>query len=154
MPFRHVAMFRWAEHVDPRHVRRVRDALDELGDAVPGLLHHAHGADVGVSEGTFDYLVVADFDSVADWRVYRDHPLHVLLVAELIAGHVVDRAAGQFQLPDERSAYDVSATRMRSLLTESDDMTEDESDDELLARARRAAMSEMQFLLAEPDDTA
>lgn len=154
MPFRHVAMFRWAEHVDRSHVQRVRDALDELGDAVPGLRHHAHGTDVGVSEGTFDYLVVADFDSVADWPAYRDHPIHVLLVEELVSGHVVDRAVGQFQLPDERSARDVSATAMQSLLAEPDETEDakDESDEELLARARRAAMADMQALLAEPDD--
>lgn len=154
MPFRHVAMFRWAEHVDTEHVQRVRAAFDELAELVPGLQHHTHGSDVGVSEGTFDYLVVADFDSVVDWRTYRDHPAHVLLVEELITGHVVDRAAGQYQAPDERHARDVSATRMQSLLAEPDDTAkpEHESDDEMLARARRAAMAEMQTLLAEPDD--
>ena len=156
MPFRHVAMFRWAEHVDADHVQRVREAYDELMSRTSGLRHHAHGADVGMSEGTFDYLVVADFDSVADWRAYRDHPSHVLLVEELISGHVVERAVGQLQLPEERSAHEVSAARMQSLLAEPDETTgpapEDESDEELLARARRAAMSEMESLLAEPDD--
>ena len=154
MPFRHVVMYRWAEHVDAEHVQRVREAFDELAEHVPGLRHHAHGNDVGVSEGTFDYLVVADFESVADWRVYRDHPTHVLLVEELIRDHLVDRAAGQYQTPDERNPRDVSATSIQSLLAEPDDAVESEpeSDDELLARARRAAMAEMQHLLAEPDD--
>jgi hypothetical protein len=156
VPFRHVAMFRWADHVDADHVQRVRETYDELGSVVPGLRHHAHGADVGVSEGTFDYLVVADFESVADWRVYRDHPIHVLLVEELVSGHVVEQVAGQFQVHDDRDAHDVSAARMQSLLAEPDETMEDrhadESDEELLARARRAAMADMQDLLAEPDD--
>lgn len=154
MPFRHVAMFRWAEHVGAEHVQRVREAFDELAELVPGLRHHTHGSDVGVSVGTFDYLVVADFDSVADWRTYRDHPAHVLLVEELITGHVVDRAGGQYQTPDARNPLDVSATGMQSFLAEPDvdAEPEPESDDELLARARRAAMAEMQTFLAEPDD--
>lgn len=156
MPFRHVTMFRWSDQVDDDHVRRVREAYDELASLAGGLRHHAHGSDVGVSEGTFDYHVVADFESVADWRAYRDHPAHVLLVEELISGHVIDRAAGQFQIPDERDAHAVSATRMQSFLAEPDDRphdrTDDESDDELLARARRAAMADMQALLAEPDE--
>jgi hypothetical protein len=157
VPFRHVAMFRWAEHVDTEHVQRVREAYDQLGGIVSGLRHHAHGSDVGVSEGTFDFHVVADFDSVADWRAYRDHPAHVLLVEELITGFVAEQATGQFQAPDDRDAHEVSAAMMRSLLAEPDDTTDgslpgDESDEELLARARRAAIAEMQALLAEPDD--
>ena len=80
--------------------------------------------------------------------------MHVLLVEELIRDHVVDRAAGQYQTPDERSARDVSATRMQTLLADPDDVAEleHESDEELLERARRAAMAEMQTFLAEPDD--
>lgn len=153
VPFRHVTMFRWADHVDADHVQRVRVAFDELATLVDGLRHHVHGSDVGVSEGTFDFHVVADFDSMADWRTYRDHPAHVLLVEELITGHVVDRATGQLQLPDERDAHDLSAARMQSLLAEPDAAAaEGESDEELLARARRAAMAEMQALLAEPDE--
>lgn len=154
MPFRHVAMYRWAAHVDGVHVDRVRAAFDELAAAVPGLHRHEHGHDVGVSEGTFDFLVVADFGSVADWHAYRDHPAHVLLVAELIDGHVVDQASGQYQAPDVRDAHEVSSARMQALLAEpdADDEHDDESDDELLARARRAAMAEMQALLAEPDE--
>lgn len=152
VPFRHVAMYRWAAHVGPDHVDRVRTAFDELATLVPGV--HVHGSDVGVAEGTFDYLVVADFESVVDWRTYRDHPAHVLLEAELLDEHVVERATGQYQVPDARSAHDVSATRMQAFLTQSEDVgaSSDESDDELLARARRAAQAEMQALLAEPDE--
>ena len=152
-------MFRWADHVDTEHVQRVHEAFDELADRTPGLRHHAHGSDVGVSEGTFDYLLVVDFESVADWRVYRDHPTHVLLVEELINGHVIEQVAGQFQVPDDRDAHDVSAARMQAILAEADMAApeadeSDESDDELLARARRAAMAEMQSLLAKQDDDA
>jgi len=156
VPFRHVAMFRWADHVDTEHVQRVHEAFDELADRTPGLRHHAHGSDVGVSEGTFDYLLVADFESVADWRVYRDHPTHVLLVEELISGHVIEQVAGQFQVSDDRDAHDVSAARMQAILAEADMAAPeaDESDDELLARARRAATAEMQSLLAEQDEDA
>lgn len=162
MPFRHITLFRWAEHVDAEHVQRVRDAYDELAELIVGLCHHAHGSDAGVSEGSFDFHVVADFETLADWRAYRDHPAHVLLFEELIRGNVIDRAAGQFQLPDHRSAHDVSATQMQSLLAGPDDRPDmaatdvtdatEETDDELLARARRAATAEMQTFLADPDD--
>ena len=154
MPLRHVAMYRWADHVDPEHVARVRAALDELAGLVK-VRCHDHGADVGVSAASYDYHIVADFDTIADWRAYRDHPVHVLLVAELIDGHVVDQATGQYRTSDD--AHAVSAARLDGLLAgPGDDPASveghQESDAELLARARRAAAAEMQALLAEPDD--
>ena len=149
-------MFRWADHVDGAHVDRVRDAFDALPDAVPEIRQYVHGSDVGVAEGNFDYVVVADFDEVAGWRSYRDHPMHIVLIEELIKGHVVERAAVQYQTPADRSAHDVSMAGVQALLAEPDEIdlsgADDESDDELMERARRAALANMQSLLAEPDD--
>lgn len=144
-----MAMFRWAEHVDGDHVQRVRDAFDALAAEVDGVRHHAHGSDVGVSEGAYDFHVVADFDDIAGWRAYRDHPAHVLLMEELINGHVSQQATGQFQAPGRGAA---PGTPRTSFVGGPDDPSSEESDDELLARARRAAMAEMEQLLAEPDD--
>lgn len=145
MPFRHVVMFRWADHVDPDHVERVRLAFDALPAQVAQIRQYVHGTDVGVAEGNFDYAVVADFDRVDDWRTYRDHPSHVLLVEELIKPHIVDRAAIQYQTGAERSTVSPPAAALAEHEADFDD-------DELMERARRAAMAEMQALLAEPDD--
>lgn len=139
MPFRHVVMFQWADHVDVDHIARVRDALDALPDQIPQIRTYHHGADVGVSEGNFDYAIVADFDRVDDWRTYRDHPAHVLFVEELVKGHVANRSAVQYQPQSRRAVHD-------------DVPTDQVDDDELMERARRAAMAEMARLLAEPDD--
>jgi Stress responsive A/B Barrel Domain len=131
-------MFRWADHVDVDHIARVRDALDALPDQITQIKGYVHGADVGVAEGNFDYVVVADFERVDDWRTYRDHPAHLLFVEELVKGHVANRAAVQYQTPAHRSAHDVP--------------TDDVGDEELMERARRAAIADMARLLAEPDD--
>lgn len=97
MPFRHVVMFKWADHVDAEHVEKVSSGLSALPAEIDVIRSYVHGSDVGVSEGTYDYAVVADFDNVGDFRTYRDHPQHVLLIAELIKDHVTDRAAIQYQ---------------------------------------------------------
>lgn len=97
MPFRHVVMFKWADHVTTEHIEKVSSGLSALPSDIDVIRSYVHGSDVGVSEGTYDYAVVADFDNVADFRTYRDHPQHVLLVAELIKDHVTDRAAIQYQ---------------------------------------------------------
>lgn len=161
MPFRHIAMFRWADHVDADHVEQVREALDQLAAQVK-VRHHAHGNDIGMSADAFDFHVVADFETLADWRTYRDHPLHVLLVAELIDGHVIEQATGQYRTPVASGGDEISAAGSGAFVdgvggTDGADQglaggPDAESDEALLERARRAAMAEMQALLAEPDE--
>lgn len=97
MPFRHVVMFKWEEHVDDDHVERARAGLSALPAEIDVIRSYVHGSDLGASEGTYDYVVVADFDNVADFQTYRDHPKHVQLIEQLIAGNVSDRAAIQYQ---------------------------------------------------------
>ena len=97
MPFRHVVMFEFAEHVDDEHVERLRDALSSLPHEIEEIRSYVHGRDVNISEGNFDYVVVADFDNVQGFVTYRDHPKHVLVIEELIKGHVANRAAVQYQ---------------------------------------------------------
>lgn len=97
MPFRHVVMFKWEDHVDEDHVEQVRAGLSALPAAIDEIRSYVHGTDLGVSDGNFDYVVVADFDDVDDFRTYRDHPQHVQLIEQLIAGNVADRAAVQYR---------------------------------------------------------
>ncbi|MEO6652501.1 MAG: Dabb family protein [Ilumatobacteraceae bacterium] len=139
MPYRHVELYRWADHVDDEHLNRVAEAFDGLGNRVPGVRSVTHGIDIGLSGGGYDYLVVIDVDSVLAWRALRDHPAYVLLVEELFTGHVVDRVDGQFRV--ERASSGLGEIDMDEL-----------SDDELMAQARRAAQASMDALMAEPDD--
>ncbi len=97
MPFRHVVMFQFADHVDDEHVEKVRAGLSALPSQIEQIRSYVHGRDVGISEGNFDYVVVADFDNVNDFIVYRDHPQHQLLIQELIKDHVANRSAVQYQ---------------------------------------------------------
>lgn len=137
MAYRSVALYRWADHVDDGHVARVADALDELAAHVPGVRALTHGRDVGTVGAVFDYVVVVDVDTLADWRAVRDHPSYILLVEELITGHVAEQSAGQFRVEGRVPA---TGGDVRDL-----------TDDELMDRARRAAQASMDALLAEPD---
>ena len=86
MPFRHVVLLRWADDVPEDHVEQVRSGLDALPPQIPQIRSFLHGSDVGVSEGNYDYVVVADFDNVGDWRLFREHPAHLLFMEEHITG--------------------------------------------------------------------
>lgn len=94
--FRHVAMFRWVDRVDDAHLAAVARRLDELPTAIGEIRSYRHGADAGVNDGNFDYVLVADFDSPDDYVTYRDHPAHTAFISEMIVGQVAERAAVQY----------------------------------------------------------
>jgi hypothetical protein len=96
MPFRHVVMFKWNDDVPADHVEQVRSGLDALPPVIEEIRSYVHGSDLGISEGNFDYVVVADFDDEADFRVYREHPDHQRLIEQHITGKVAERAAVQY----------------------------------------------------------
>jgi hypothetical protein len=100
MPFRHVVMFKFADHVTPEMIADTSAALTKLPTEIDAIRNYVHGADVGVSEGNFDYVVVADFDDVAGYLTYRDHPAHQAVVTEHIAPIVAERTAVQYRLED------------------------------------------------------
>ena len=122
MPFRHVVLLQWADDVPDDHVEQVRAALDEMRPQIPEIRSFVHGSDVGVSEGNYDYVVVADFDNVGDWRTFRQHPAHLLLMEEHIHGKIKGRAAIQYQTPADRDPFDYSHARMQELLAEMDEL--------------------------------
>ena len=52
-----------------RQLRTLPGAIGEIKD------YHV-GLDAGLNPGNYQFAVVADFDNVEDYLVYRDHPVH------------------------------------------------------------------------------
>lgn len=50
--------------------------LDRMRGNIPGMQSLTHGANIIGAERSFDYAIVADFDTVEDIAVYNTHPLH------------------------------------------------------------------------------
>jgi hypothetical protein len=94
---RHTVMFRWKPGTTTAAVAAVTEGLGGLPAAIPEIRDYRFGHDLGINDGNFDFVVVADFADADDYLVYRDHPLHRALVAERIAPHVAERAAVQFE---------------------------------------------------------
>ncbi len=94
--FRHVVMFKWNDDVDDVQVGEIGRALDALVATIPEVGEYRHGPDVGLADGNYDYVIVAEFASVDDFVVYRDHPDHRRLIADLIVDRVSARAAVQY----------------------------------------------------------
>jgi hypothetical protein len=93
---RHVVMFRWNEGTAPQQVDEVAAALRELPGLIPEIRSFRCGPDVGVNAGNWDFAVVAEFDNIDDQTVYRDHPEHQRVIADLITPIRAERAAVQF----------------------------------------------------------
>ena len=54
--------------------------------------------DAGMNPGNYQFAVVADFDNVEDYLVYRDHPVHRDIIGKYVTPIMADRAAVQYEL--------------------------------------------------------
>ena len=93
--FRHVVMMRWTPEATEAQKSAVRAGLEELPSRIPEIRSYSLGTDAQVNEGNFDFVVVADFDDVDGYLVYRDHPDHQAVIQELIRPILAARAAVQ-----------------------------------------------------------
>ncbi len=91
-------MFRWVEGTTADQVRAVADHLDTLPRAIAEIARYEHGPDAGINSGNFDYVVVGDFETEADYLVYRDHPVHQKVIVEVLAPLIATRSAVQIRL--------------------------------------------------------
>ena len=96
--FRHVVLLRWKPEATPDQRAAVKTGLETLPAAIPEIRGYTVGVDARVNEGNYDLVVVADFDTVDDYLVYRDDPDHQTVIRERIAPILAERAAIQHEL--------------------------------------------------------
>ncbi|MER6950628.1 Dabb family protein [Nonomuraea sp. NPDC000554] len=95
---RHVVLFTWTEAATEEQKATVAAELRKLPGVIPQLRAYTVGADAGINQGNYEFAVVADFDSVDDYLVYRDHPQHQAVIAEHIRPIMAGRAAVQLNV--------------------------------------------------------
>ena len=93
---RHCVMFRWKAGTPPATIDEVESALAKLPAAIPAIASYSFGRDVGVNAGNYEFVVVADFATLDDYLVYRDHPDHKQVIVDLIVPNISERSAVQF----------------------------------------------------------
>ena len=94
---RHVVMFTFQENASEEQINVLISALQALPGIVPEVKSYRIGRDIGVNAGNFQLAVTADFDDVAGYLVYRDHPEHQRVIREKGAPIVAQRCAVQFE---------------------------------------------------------
>ncbi len=96
--FRHVVMFQWKPETTEAQVEALVEGLAKLPGIIPQIRHYTFGRDAGINGGNYDFVIVAEFDNVDDYLVYRDDPDHNTLIAGLVKPIVASRAAVQYAL--------------------------------------------------------
>jgi hypothetical protein len=95
--FRHVVLLRWIPDATEEQRSHLEAGLAELPGLIPEIRDYKFGADAHVNEGNFDLAIVADFDDIDTYLVYRDHPAHVAVITERIRPILAERVAVQHE---------------------------------------------------------
>lgn len=98
MSLRHVVCFRFVSGTTAAQAADLKVALEALPGAVPEITTYRVGPDLGLNDDSWDFVVTADFAIEADYRTYRDHPVHLDLIATKVKPLLADRASAQFAL--------------------------------------------------------
>jgi hypothetical protein len=95
---RHVVTFTFRDDVTAEQIASMTDGLTGLPGQIPEIRDYRFGPDLAINEGNHQYAVVADFDSVEEYLVYRDHPAHMAVITERIRPIIASRVAVQLAL--------------------------------------------------------
>jgi len=99
MGVRHVVVFRFRQGTTADQSATIAAELRKLPAAIPEIASYTVGEDAGLVEGTWDFAVIADFASEADYFTYREHPDHQAVIARHIQPVVDERASAQIVVP-------------------------------------------------------
>jgi quinol monooxygenase YgiN len=94
---RHCVLFRWLPDTTDDQVDEIAKLLREYVATLDGVVSYRFGRDIGVTDGTYDFAVVGDFESRDAYLTYRDSPRHVEIVKGVVAQLLAERASVQFE---------------------------------------------------------
>lgn len=94
---RHVAMMRFTESTTTADIEALAAALRRLPNVIPEIVAYTCGADLGLTQGACDFVVVADFATQAGYRTYAEHPDHVTASATFVKPILEDLHRVQFE---------------------------------------------------------
>ncbi|MGB5169545.1 MAG: Dabb family protein [Acidimicrobiia bacterium] len=94
---RHVALFRFKPETTDERIEAAMAALSALPDQIDEIRKFRFGPDAGITEGAWDFAVVAVLDNADDYVEYRDHPAHVAVLQDYLAPLIAEAARVQFE---------------------------------------------------------
>ena len=95
---RHVAVFRFKDSATASVIDEIDATLATLPSIIPELVAFSSGRNAHVTQGAWDYAVVADFASPEDYLVYATNPQHMEMVKNVVGTHVVEASRTQYEV--------------------------------------------------------
>lgn len=95
MSLRHLVLIQFNETATDEKVAALASGLDSLPARIDQIRSYEHGPDAGVRAASWDYGLVAAFDSAEDFTTYLEHPDHQALVRDLLEPISATRASVQ-----------------------------------------------------------
>ena len=96
--FRHTVLFTFTPQTTDEQQQELARQLRTLPGAIEQIKAYHVGLDAGMNPGNYQFAVVADFDNVEDYLVYRDHPVHRDIIGKYVQPIVGQRAAVQYEI--------------------------------------------------------
>jgi hypothetical protein len=94
---RHVVLLRWKEGTTEAEITAVEEALQRMPTVMPFIRRYELGRDLGINS-SHDFALIADFDSVEDYRTYAGQGDHARVVSEVIAPILDSMSRVQYSL--------------------------------------------------------
>src|SRR4051794_16440784 len=93
---RHVVLSTWSDAADARQRKATVQALRRLRQDVGGMTSLIVADDAGLSDGTADTVLIADFPDVESYYRYAQDPVHIAVLAEHVRPWLAARSALQY----------------------------------------------------------
>jgi stress responsive alpha/beta barrel protein len=95
---RHVAVFRFKDGATEAVIDEIDATLATLPGIIPEIVSFSSGRNAHVTDGAWDYAVVADFATAGDYTTYATNPQHVDMVKNVVGPHVAEASRTQFEV--------------------------------------------------------
>ncbi|MGQ0743783.1 MAG: Dabb family protein [Acidimicrobiales bacterium] len=95
----HVVVFDFKPEVTEGQVDQLAAGLELLAAKVDSIRSYRFGPDVGARAGNSRFALVAEFDDLAGFVTYAEHPMHLAFIAQQLTPLVASRRAVQFEFP-------------------------------------------------------
>ena len=94
---RHLALFCFRPETTSDQIDAAALALSTLPSRIDVLRKIRFGPDAGITDGAWDFAVVAVLDNADDYAEYRDDPTHVAVLRDHVAPIISEAARIQFE---------------------------------------------------------
>jgi hypothetical protein len=95
---RHIVLMKWKENTPEQAVQAVSDAFARLPPLIPEIRAYQFGPDLGIYPGNADYLLVADFDDLEDFKIYAKNTDHIELMKSVSMPIMDSFNSAQFEI--------------------------------------------------------